>query len=67
MDKIIFVFFRNVRTEINAAEFHAVMLPFGEITFCNFIGQESILPVLTGAITVRSALIEYKNSTNAME
>ena len=58
---------RNVRNEINAAELHAVFLPFGNITFCNFIGQETLLTVLTGAVTVRSILIEYKNPVNAAE
>ena len=37
------------------------------IQFCNFIGQESVLAILTGAITVRSILIEYKNALNATE
>lgn len=46
---------------------HAVFLPFGAITFCNFIGQQSVIPALTGPITVRSALIEYKAASCAAE
>lgn len=58
---------RNIRSEINAAELHAVFLPFGPIEFCNFIGQETFVPSLTGLITVRSALIEYNAASSAAE
>ena len=61
-----FLFFRNVRTEINAAELHAVLLPFGEITFCNFIGQESMLQILTGSSILMTSSIFMKR-TNALQ
>ena len=59
--------FRNIRNEINAAELHAVFLPFGSIEFCNFIGQETLVPSLTGLIAVRSALLEYNAASSAAE
>jgi hypothetical protein len=58
---------RNIRNEINAAELHAVFLPFGAISFCNFVGQQSVIPALTGPIAVRSALMEYKAASSAAE
>ena len=44
-----------------------MLLPFGNIVFCNFIGQEHIVNVLIGGISVRSALIEYKSAVCAAE
>jgi hypothetical protein len=58
---------RNIRNEINAAELHAVFLPFGAIVFCNFIGQESAYPSATGPVVVRSALIEYRQPSSTAE
>ena len=58
---------RNIRNEINAAELHAVFLPFGAIVFCNFIGQESAYPSATGPVIVRSALIEYRQPSSTAE
>ena len=44
-----------------------MFLPFGAISFCNFIGQQSVIPALTGPIAVRSALMEYKAASSAAE
>jgi hypothetical protein len=62
-------FNRNIRNEINAAELHAVFLPFGSISFCNFIGVASVLalPDPIGPVTVRTALLEYTSVASAAE
>ena len=63
----IFLNTRNIRNEINAAELHAVFLPFGAIVFCNFIGQESTYSSATGPVIVRSAILEYKLPSSTAE
>ena len=62
-----FLEIRNIRNEINAAELHAVFLPFGAIVFCNFIGQESTYSSATGPVIVRSAILEYKLPSSTAE
>mmetsp|Transcript_12071 Transcript_12071/g.11712 ORF Transcript_12071/g.11712 Transcript_12071/m.11712 type:complete len:526 (+) Transcript_12071:948-2525(+) len=58
--------FKNVRNEINAAEFQAVLSPFGDITFCNFLGLESVFTA-EPPVSVRTVLVEFKTHASAVE